>query len=40
MKARLLDNDTEMNSSHNEGKTVAAERFSKNFKNANINIRL
>ena len=40
MKARLLDNDTEMYSSHNEGKSVVAERFPKNLKNANINIRL
>ena len=36
MKARLLDNDTEMYSSHNEGKSVVAERFSKNLKNAYI----
>ena len=40
MKARLLDNDAEMYSSHNEGKSVVVERFSKNLKNANINIRI
>ena len=33
MKSRLEKNDTEMYSTHNEGKSVIAERFIKTLKN-------
>ena len=33
MKSRLQDNDIEMYSTHNEGKSVVAERFIRTLKN-------
>ena len=33
MKPRLKDNDTEMYSTYNEGRSAVAERFTRTFKN-------